>query len=99
MMWLKKWVKSLLWDLGLDVRYSSKHDALKVQRRLLSGIPVRTIVDAGAYHGEWIGQYRRAFPAADVYAFEPFPASQEVISRRFAGDPRVHLIPAAVGST
>lgn len=97
---ISRW-KSLLKDafyrLGLEVRFAAKHDALSVQRKLLAGRNVRTIVDGGAYHGEWTAHYRRAFPSADVYLFEPFPESQEILQATFSGDAKSHLVPRAIG--
>jgi hypothetical protein len=69
---LKDLAKRALSKIGLDVRFAARYDAATMQRRLLAGIPVRTVVDVGAYHGIVAEFYRKAFPLADVYAFEPF---------------------------
>lgn len=95
---LKDFAKRALLALGLDVRFAARYDAQTMQRRLLAGVPIRTVVDAGAYHGELTTFYRTAFPSADVYAFEPFPESAAIFRARHRGDPKVHLQSAALGS-
>jgi len=68
-----------------------------MQRRLLAGISVRTVVDVGAFHGIVTEFYRKAFPLADVYAFEPYPESAEICRKRHRNDPHVHIISSALG--
>ena len=43
------------------------------QQKLMSGRPVRIIVDAGANIGNTIAVYTSLFPESEVYAFEPYP--------------------------
>lgn len=96
-MQLKSWIKSTLSRLGLDVRYAEKHDALRMQCRLLEKLDVQVAIDGGAYHGEWANYYLQQFPRAQVYMFEPFPASQAILKENLGTNPRAHLIPAALG--
>lgn len=96
-MQLKSWIKSSLSRLGLDVRYAEKHDALRMQARLLEKVDVQVAIDGGAYHGEWASYYLQQFPRAQVFMFEPFPASQTILREKLGTNPRAHLIPAALG--
>lgn len=94
---LKDLVKQALLGIGLDVRFAARYDAKTMQRRLLADVSVRTVVDAGAYHGEYTDFARQAFPDAEVYAFEPYPYSARMFAERHGKDARVHLTSAALG--
>lgn len=85
---------------GVDVsRYSKlRSDAFLVQQYLLQSVGCRTIFDVGGYKGDVAAQYRRLFPACDIYSFEPFPDSYSMLVRRFAGDVKVHPVNCAVSS-
>lgn len=94
---MKAGLKRLFRRFGLDVRYADKHDSKIMQQRLLAGRDVQTVFDIGAYHGEWTTTYRGLFPAAQVYAFEPFPESRKVLNEAFAGESNVTIVAAAMG--
>lgn len=47
--------------------------------RLLDGVPIRHVVDGGAYHGEVATRLAKCFPSARVHAFEPQADSAEVL--------------------
>ena len=66
------------------------------QKELLKRRDVRTIFDVGANNGSTVEQYRRIFPDATVYCFEPIPALAERIRGRFAQDERVRVFPVAL---
>jgi FkbM family methyltransferase len=74
---MKRFVREALQRLGVDVRLTRSYhvDAFGDQVRLLNDRPVETICDVGAYNGSSAARYRKLFPAARVYAFEPFEAS------------------------
>jgi len=87
---------------GLDIQSPRRRDALNamtVQRRLLAGGSPRVVLDCGAHHGRVARDYLAAFPSADVYSFEPTPATFEVLKRNLAGVDRANPIRAAVGET
>lgn len=54
------------------------------------------LVDAGANRGDWAADFLALFPDTAVLAVEPVPATFERLSRRFAGDPRVRPVNAAL---
>lgn len=87
-------------SLGCDVaRYRPlRSDPFVVQEHLLAGHECRRIFDVGAYRGDVAARYAALFPAAEIYAFEPFPASYELLTNRFVNNARMHLINAAVSS-
>lgn len=51
--------------------------------------PDIVIFDVGGHYGETSAKYREFFPSATIHAFEPTPASFDIMQRRFAGD-RLH---------
>lgn len=74
------------------VRFS---DLLADVRNLI-GRDASIILDVGANIGQSAEAYSRAFPAAAIYSFEPFPASYNQLVRKAI--PRVTAIQAAVFS-
>lgn len=96
---LKSLVRTTLEKMGLEVRKLSSHhtDIHADEKRLLSGTPVRTIFDVGASEGISVAEYRRTYPDADVYCFEPTDAPFRLIQARHGADPKVHPTKAAVG--
>lgn len=65
-------------------------------QRLLARGPVRTIVDVGANIGDTVQEYRKTFPDASIYAFEPAPATFKLLAQRFTRDARVKVFPLAL---
>lgn len=66
--------------------------------RWLPDFQARVVFDVGAHQGQSTERFLDWFPAARVYAFEPASATYGGLCRRFAGDPRVRCVPAALGS-
>jgi FkbM family methyltransferase len=58
-----------------------RNPAFAEQRRLLERNPPKVIFDVGAHHGESVSLYKKLFPAASVYCFEPFSESFAVLKR------------------
>lgn len=58
--------------------------------------PNSVVVDLGGYEGWFTDQARRKWDCY-VICVEPVPEFFEICHRRFAGDPKVHVINAAVG--
>jgi FkbM family methyltransferase len=96
---LKELVQSTLKRFGLQLRKLSSHhtDLWGDELRLLSGRPVRVILDAGAFVGDTVAKFRETFPEADVYCFEPTGDPYSKLSARFKGDPKVHPVRMAIG--
>ncbi|HYE60896.1 MAG TPA: FkbM family methyltransferase [Phycisphaerales bacterium] len=63
----------------------------------LFGAPA-TILDVGANMGQTALEYARAFPGANIYAFEPVPATYEQLRTNVAHLPRVRAIPFGLGA-
>jgi FkbM family methyltransferase len=79
---------------------TSLQDSIVAQARLLqaSGKTAQHIIDGGAFEGEITARYLTVFPDAHVWAFEPTPKQVERLRARFAGEPRVTIIPAALAA-
>ena len=61
----------------------------KDQARLLSAKPVRTIIDVGANLGQTTLKYRKVFPEATIYAFEPFTEVYKRYQKTFSWDRKI----------
>lgn len=82
-----------LWDL---LRYPSRHeDPLNIARFIPAEGPV-LLVDVGGNTGDWAGLFREYFPDTTIVAFEPDARARESYEKRFAGDLRCRVVPAAV---
>jgi FkbM family methyltransferase len=60
----------------------STTDAFYEQRRFIGQLSLPVIFDVGAHTGETVVQYKKIFPSAIVYAFEPFPDSFHVLQQK-----------------
>lgn len=93
-------IKEVMQRFGCDVAHYKplRSDPFAVQKHLLAGRPCRTIFDVGAYKGHVAATYHELFPTADIYSFEPFPPSYELLAQRFGKHAKVHLVNCAVSS-
>jgi FkbM family methyltransferase len=95
---LKGMVNGALAHVGLRVYSIHAHGREDVQDILRTELKVRTIIDAGANIGQSVGKFRRAFPSADIYAFEPVSSVFQRLLENTRGLEHVHLFPIALGS-
>lgn len=58
--------------------------------------PFRTILDIGAYHGEFADRVLRHYPVEKVFLFEPFPDSVSFLQGRYQNEPRCVVHPYAL---
>jgi FkbM family methyltransferase len=103
-MW-KRAARSVAHRLGYDVRRRTTEAAappapalaFAQQHHLLTsmGMVSPTIFDVGANRGQTADAYRRQFPDARIVCIEPFPDLVAALCTRFAGDPRVTVLPYA----
>ena len=93
---LLKRVRSIVRRLGWDViRYHPIWPTLAGMERL----PVRTVLDIGAYDGDTARIFRRLFPAAHLYCFEPQPEPFKALEAWAATQKgMVHALPFALGN-
>jgi len=66
-----------------------KKDAFSIQKELL-GCEAKVVFDVGANRGDVTASYRNYFPEAEIFAFEPFPGSLDVLRGKHAGDKKVY---------
>jgi len=74
-------------------------DAFDVQQTLLHSRHVRVVFDVGGHRGSTVAKYRRRFPEALIYGFEPYPESFAALVERFCGDSQVRPVEQAVADT
>jgi FkbM family methyltransferase len=59
-------------------------------------VPLRTILDIGAHHGEFTDRVLRHHPVEKIILFEPSPESITVLRRRYRHEPRCTIEPIAL---
>jgi len=69
---------------------------LRDQKRLLSNVEVKTVFDVGASVGGTAKVYRKLFPEATIYCFEPHYESFERLLARFPEGSGVEAYPFAL---
>ncbi len=103
---VKNLVRSLVGGIGLEVRWTGRSmrrafpsGPLAAQSRLLAEQGRRDVVvfDIGTNKGQTARQYRREFPLAEIYCFEPYPTSIAELEELRLVDAKVHVVPKAVG--
>lgn len=70
------------------VRYFTDKSAFRIQKKLIT-LKEPLIFDVGAHIGQTAKEYRRFFPKAKIYSFEPFPESFEQLQQKHRKDKRV----------
>jgi len=68
---------------GYELRKIQKRDAFLEQKELVNNLGAPVIFDVGACIGEVVSKYRKLFPRASIYPFEPFPDSFRIIQEKF----------------
>ncbi len=76
--------------LGKKQNLVSLDDQYEVMRKLLKGVPVTGIIDAGASYGRISKKLLGLFPNAHVYAFEPNPIYCETLQQVQKENVRLH---------
>jgi FkbM family methyltransferase len=87
----------LLKPFGLKIIYSIGSNPLDDIVRLMRGEEIGAILDGGAYKGYFSKAMATAFPHAKVHAFEPTPASQELLRKNVLGFPNIEISHFAIG--
>lgn len=86
----------LLRGMGYSNSDAESNGERRVLERFAAGAPV--IVDVGANRGDFSARaLAAAGPKASIFAFEPSRAAYAVLAERFAGEPRVRLLPFGLG--
>ena len=78
---LKRWTKALFARFGLAI-----HQTEPTLFDFLGNQPIQTLLDAGAYVGDFAKQIRKLHPGATIYAFEPNPSQYSSLTREMSGD-------------
>ncbi len=96
---LNAFVKSAFAAAGLDVmrlNRSPQHTLLG-----LKTLPIQTVIDVGANHGQFAAEISRVFPTAELYCFEPLaePFARLEQWAKTQRERRVKVFNFAVGET
>jgi len=99
---MKYFINSILQKLGYRISRVPINEGLNVfeiQKVLLedSGNAL-TIFDVGAYKGDVTMNYKSLFPDSNIYSFEPYPDSFNILKKRTAMYQNIHPVNKALGS-
>lgn len=71
--------------------------AAAIEHRHLEALAARTVIDVGAHRGQFTLLALELFPAARVFAFEPLAGPRAHCCAALAGEPRLTVVPVALG--
>jgi FkbM family methyltransferase len=92
---MKKLINLFYRRKGLALQQAPPN-AFDEQQRLLGKQQPSVIFDVGGHYGETVHEYRRRFPAATIYSFEPFPESFVLLEQASKRYQDVHATQAAL---
>jgi FkbM family methyltransferase len=98
---LKKLIRSILKSRGLTVvPVSAAEDSMPeyTAQQKIAGKNCKVIFDAGAHHGQTALTYYALFPDAEIFSFEPFPASYEQLKANTAAHSQLKAYNLALGN-
>jgi len=97
---MKKTVGHLLKKFNLQISRINKENPAFVAQQKLKGQTSNplTIFDVGAYQGLIAQDYNRLFPEVNLYCFEPFPESFDLLTANTASLPNIHCLPYGLGA-
>lgn len=99
---IRKFLRKALNRLGIVAfkRSSRVYVPENESYRIISGLAGRAdpvVIDGGAHLGDMVENFGALLPGAEFHCFEPDPSLGRELERRFAGNPRVHVVQAALG--
>lgn len=96
-MGIKSWKSTFFKKLGYR-RIESPHKLLSpfhAQQKLIRVNTSPIIFDVGASVGQTTSQYRKHFPQAEIFSFEPMDHSFSKLKTNFGHDPKTHCFSVA----
>lgn len=79
---IKSIIKSLFNYMGIQIRRGKIRDSLEDQAILFKTDEASVIFDIGAHTGTITEKYKKLFPEATIYCFEPFPDSFKKLQQK-----------------
>jgi FkbM family methyltransferase len=70
---------------------------LKLKHSWIKEAGIKTVIDVGAYSGEFASAIHAVLPAAHIYAFEPLEDCHRRLRERLGGNGSLEAFPVAVG--
>ena len=93
---LKAGVQATLGRMGLRLIPRERDSATLLDA--LAQMKFRSVIDVGANRGNTLALWRKLFPAAHIYAFEPVPSSYAALVQSISGENNVTTYNMAAGS-
>jgi FkbM family methyltransferase len=91
---IKNILKKVLLAMHVDINsYRPKWEYYN-QYKLIP--EAKIIFDVGAHSGETVGRYRKYFPLAQIYSFEPFNSAFKELEMLVSGDKNTHPLQLAL---
>ena len=87
-------IKSILKKLAYSFKRNPFHD----QKLFFTTAKGLIIFDIGAHHGETAIKYNRTFKDCDIYSFEPFSESFDILNEKVAGYDKIKTFKSAIGN-
>lgn len=86
-------------DLGLEkkLRAAAMKDQFRDLKRYLPSLQMRIVLDIGANIGQSTHAFRQAFPAAQIFAFEPVRQAFQQLKERHQADANIRCFNCALG--
>jgi FkbM family methyltransferase len=86
-------------ETQLTIDLSEKYfDNIKVFMNFFSESENITIFDVGANIGQSVSKYRKAFPKAEIYSFEPYKEAYDILHANNKNDKNVHMFNMALSN-
>jgi FkbM family methyltransferase len=82
---MKKIINTLLRKLGYEIiasDFNNDRDAFLEQQRLIGAKTDLVIFDVGAHQGQTALAYNKLFKNAQIYSFEPYPTSFDILKEK-----------------
>lgn len=94
-----KYISRKYFSFDPDLRKVELHEDFIDQKELLTDTSTKIIFDVGANVGQTTKKYRKLFPRAIIYAFEPFPSSLNIYKTHTHGDKLIKTYKLALTDT
>lgn len=94
---IKSIIKSIFNYMGMEIHRGKRRYPFEDQSMLLNPDEASVIFDVGAYTGTITEKYKKLFPKATIYCFEPFQASFKKLQEHYKACDRIKTFRMAVG--
>lgn len=93
---IKSIIKSLFNQFGLEIHKGKRKDPFEDQEMLINSNETSVIFDVGAHTGTITVKYKKLFPKATIYCFEPTPDSFKILQQKALALDKVKTFQCAI---